>query len=61
MPKLSIETLEEGARVSVSVGAACDDDVQTRFHIPRPSSRPPAPPGDDEPTEPRMTVPRFRN
>ncbi len=59
MPKLSIETLDAGARVNVSVGGECDADVETRFHIPRPSSRPPAP-LDEVPTKRRMAVPRFR-
>ncbi len=64
MSKLFIETLDGGARVTVSVAIPCDADAETRFHVPRPSSRPPAPPDDDIPTVRRTMlhpprVPRF--
>lgn len=56
MSKLFINTVDGGARVSVSVSVECDADVETRFHIPRPSHRPTSS-LDDVPTVRRMVRP----
>ncbi len=41
MAKLRIETVDDGSRVVVSLTTRYDAETMTRFHVPRPSSRPP--------------------
>jgi len=60
MSKLRIETVDKGERVMVSDDTACDTDVQTRFHIPRPSSNPPPPPSSRKPSPSYDDVPTVK-